>query len=96
MAKELCMVENNEIGKELKCYFIETEKCYRQIIQNPNNIFDFMRLALDQIEMNENKIDKVEAIAIENKLELENLKQYATNEIQEIKSKIDDVCYKVK
>ena len=53
MAKELCMVENNEIGKKLRHYFIETEKRYRQIIQNPNNIFDFMRLALDQIEINE-------------------------------------------
>lgn len=94
MAKELCMVENNEIGKKLRRYFIETEKRYRQIIQNPNNIFDFMRLALDQIEMNENKIDKVEAIAIENKLELKNLKQYATNEINEIKSKIDVIIKK--
>lgn len=60
MAKELCMVENNEIGKRLRRYFIETEKRYRQIIQNPTNIFDFMRLALNQIEMNENKITKVE------------------------------------
>lgn len=94
MAKELCMVENNEIGKKLRRYFIETEKRYRQIIQNPSNIFDFMRLALDQIEMNESKIDKVEGIAIANKLELENLKQYATNEIQEIKSKIDVIIKK--
>lgn len=60
MAKELCMVENNGIGKRLRRYFIETEKRYRQIIQNPTNIFDFMRLALNQIEMNENKITKVE------------------------------------
>lgn len=60
MVKELCMVENNEIGKRLRRYFIETEKRYRQIIQNPTNIFDFMRLALNQIEMNENKITKVE------------------------------------
>lgn len=94
MAKELCMVENNEIGKKLRHYFIETEKRYRQIIQNPNNIFDFMRLALDQIEINESKIDKVEEITMQNKLEIENLKQYTTNEIKEIKSKIDVIIKK--
>lgn len=94
MAKELCMVENNEIGKKLRRYFIETEKRYRQIIQNPNNIFDFMRLALDQIEFNENKIEKVEAITRENTMEIQNLKQFAENEINGIKPKIDVIIKK--
>ena len=57
MAKELCMVENNETGKNIRRYFIEVEKRYRQIINNPSNIFDFMRLALDQIELNSKNID---------------------------------------
>jgi len=94
MAKELCMVENNEIGKRLRHYFIETEKRYRQIIQNPTNIFDFMRLALNQIEMNENKITKVESITMQNKAEIENLKQFTTNQIKQIQSKIDVIIKK--
>ena len=49
MAKELCMVENNETGRNIRKYFIEVEKRYREIISNPRNIFDFMRLALNQI-----------------------------------------------
>lgn len=49
MAKELCMVENSKAGKNIRKYFIEVEKRYRKIINNPNNIFDFMRLALEQI-----------------------------------------------
>ena len=57
MAKELCMVENNETGRSIRRYFIEIEKRYRQIINNPSNIFDFMRLALNQIELNSKNID---------------------------------------
>ena len=57
MAKELCMVENNETGRNIRRYFIEVEKRYREIINNPANIFDFMRLALNQIELNSNNID---------------------------------------
>ncbi len=74
MAKELCMVENNETGRKIRKYFIEVEKRYRNIVSNPTNIFDFMRLALDQIEKNENKIHKIEEIALNNKTEIENLK----------------------
>lgn len=78
MAKELCMVENNEIGRKIRRYFIETEKRYRLIINTPKNIFDFMRLALDEIEKNEQKINRVEVIALNNQ-----------NKIEELKSKID-------
>lgn len=59
-AKEICMIENNQIGRKIRKYFIETERRYKEIIENPTNIFDFMRLALDQIEENENRITKVE------------------------------------
>ena len=74
MAKELCMVENNEVGKKLRLYFIEIENRYENIIRNPQNIFDFMRLALNEIERNSNEISKVKSIALDNKKEINNLK----------------------
>lgn len=78
MAKELAMVENNEIGRKMRRYFIEVEKRYRTIVETPQNIFDFMRLAINQIESNENEIRNIKLLSTIN-----------SNKIEEIQSKID-------
>ena len=83
MAKELCMVENNSIGKSLRKYFIEVEKRYRSIVNNPQNIFDVMHLALNQIEENEKRLSLIENVSKQN-----------TEEIQNIKKKIDVIIQK--
>lgn len=78
MAKELAIVENNDIGRKIRRYFIEVEKRYRNIIESPRNIFDFMRMAIDQIEANEKEIKEVKVLSENN-----------TKQIEKIQSKID-------
>lgn len=78
MAKELAMVENNQIGRKIRRYFIEVEKRYRIIVETHQNIFDFMRLAIDQIESNEKEIQNVKLMSEDN-----------AKQIKEIQSKID-------
>ena len=48
MAKELCMVENNERGKKLRKYFIQCEEELKEQAQVPTNLKDALLLAYNQ------------------------------------------------
>ena len=96
MAKELCMIENNEQGKNIRKYFIEAEKRYRAIINNPNNIFDFMRLAINEIEKNSNEIKEVKNLAINNKNEINNLKSMVDIKIKSNYCLASDIAEQLK
>ena len=57
-AKEIAMIENNAIGRQIRKYFIEVEKKYREIttqMQKPNDLLDIMQIALDYLKTAESK-----------------------------------------
>ena len=56
-AKELCMVENNEIGKQIRHYFIDIEDRYREIITNTKSVLDFITISINQIQENTKDIN---------------------------------------
>lgn len=53
IAKEISMLERNEIGKKVRRYFIEVEKAYKAQFAIPKNLSEALRLAADQAEQTE-------------------------------------------
>ena len=77
MAKELCMVENNEQGRKIRRYFIEIEKRYREILNTQNStnqIIDIMQNAINYMRENNLRVDNLEIGLKEVKVEIENIK----------------------
>ena len=57
MAKELCMVENNELGRQFRRYFIKAEKEYKELQNNP---YKNLSKELQAIFIHDEKIQKIE------------------------------------
>lgn len=85
-AKEICMVENNSMGKVARMYFIECEKKMKRSI--PKDFASALRAYADEVEMREKaeaEARRQKAIADTERME----KETALNAIEENQPKVD-------
>lgn len=60
MAKQICMLQRNELGTKFRMYFIECEKQLKQQFKVPTTFKEALQLALEQQEIIEKQAPKVE------------------------------------
>lgn len=94
MAKELCMVENNEQGRIARQYFIEKEKELRQLqlghnsntpaTTSTNDLIGMLRNALVQLENNKEQLDRYNQIINAKDEQLENQERQLENQEKQL------------
>lgn len=101
-SKEICMIENNEKGRKIRRYFIEVEKRYREIINNPSNIKDISKNEYWQVYFKPKAVEEINNRFNKNKENIyyeiqyvRNTKQGKKGEIKERGYKIENICYKI-
>lgn len=60
MAKELAMVENNEKGRQVRKYFIDTEKKYKKQMNQPSTTLEALYETLGRMAEQERKMKNIE------------------------------------
>lgn len=96
MAKELCMVENNEQGRIARQYFIEKEKELRQLQLGHNNntpattstddLIGMLRNALVKLENNREQLDRYNQIINAKDEQLENQERQLENQEKQLEN----------
>lgn len=56
--KELAMIENNEMGRAIRKYFIKVEKCHRQ--EQPTSPLQALQIAVNRMVLQEQKMIQLE------------------------------------
>ena len=75
MAKELCMIQRSEKGKQARQYFINCEKKLKEVVKKPLTALEQLRLQYLAIDEQDKKINQVKADVkyLENNMPLFNI-----------------------
>lgn len=89
MAKELCLVEPNEKGKETRQYFINFEKKGKVLIQQQSQEIELLQGMLNTLSKMNNRVSEIEH-KIENDITLTSAQKY------HLKDKVNKKAYELK
>lgn len=79
MAKELCLVEPNEKGKETRKYFIYFEKKGKEVIKSQSLQIQLMQEAINQLSIMDTRLTEIE--------QTKRLENWQEKELQDLKNK---------
>ena len=97
--KEICMIENTEVGRKIRKYFIKVEERYRSILHTSNNTYtliDIMQNAINYMRENNIRVDNLEIGLNEVKGDLENLKSKIDIKIEKNYCLASDIAEQLK
>lgn len=77
MAKEICMIQRTNLGKQARLYFIECEKRLKAI-SKPMSQLEIMAESVRILQEHDNRIKQVELAQAEQKKELQDIREVIT------------------
>lgn len=92
-AKEISMVQNNEMGRAIRKYFIAVEKRFRE--QQPKSQLEILQASINQLVEQEQRLSVVEKRLIETEKKQDNLSEIISLNNIEWRKKVNGILQRI-